>query len=330
MSVSPPPIFAPPPFTGKSIREALAKGGCQLQLLIPELIIQGGCTFIVAAPKAGKTTLAIQLAMHLTSGTPVFGALPVAEPCQVYYFAFETSFHRFIAKAERMQRAVPFNPDMLVFDPLCNGKDATDPTTQNQLIARIRSATDNRLRLIIIDPAYKMVPGGLGKDEVAGRFCAFLGRLNQETGAAVLVLHHSHREKWEKGEIVIERNPSFGSVWLIAHPDLMLQLAKVDGKEGVNLRVTEDREEICRPEMFLAYDTDTGTVTLDATDLTLEQRLADCLARLAPGTLLTTRQVANAVSCSIPSLKRLFASERVQKMVELLQAKGKPTVWKRL
>lgn len=320
----------PPPYTGKAIREALAQGGCSLQLLIPELIIQGGCTFIVAGPKVGKTTIALQMSMSLTTATSVFSGLPVAEPCQVYYFAFETSFHRFINKVERMSKSVPFNPDLLVFDPLCNGKDATEAYVQDWLIARIKKSTDSRLRLIVVDPAYKMAPGGLGKDEVAGKFCAFLGRLNQETGAAVLVLHHSHREKWENGKIVVERNPSFGSQWLIAHPDLMLQLEKWEGKEGVRLRVSEDREEICRPEMLLSYNGESGTVTLDTSDLNLAQRLYDFLFRLPQGSTFTTKEIASMLSCSVPSLKREMGGERVKALADFVAQPGKPTVWKRL
>lgn len=323
-------ILAPPPFTGQAIREALSKGGCPLQMLVPELIIDGGCTFIVAGPKVGKTTIALQLVLSLTTGTSIFGGLPVAEPCQVYYFAFETSFHRFINKAEKMQRAIPFDPDLLIFDPNCNGKDATETMVQDFLISRVKAATDKRLKLIVIDPAYKMAPGGLGKDEVAGKFCSFLGRLNQETKAAVLVLHHSHREKWENGKIVTERNPSFGSQWLIAHPDLMLQLEKLEGRDGVRLRVTEDREDICRPEMILAYNSDTGTVTLDGGETSLEQRLYDFLAQQIPGVVLTTKQIAQRLSCSIPSLKREMGSEKIKNVATFIQTAGKATMWKRL
>jgi RecA-family ATPase len=318
-----------PAYSGHEITEAFSQAGQPLPMLVNELLIQGGCTFIVADPKAGKTTVALQMALALTSGTPVFGALPVPAPVGVYYFAFETSWHRFGLKGGNMSKAIPYNADLLWFDPKCNGVDATAIPDQDGIIKRVLERSKGEAKLIVIDPAYKMAPGGLGKDEVAGKFCAFLGRLNQETGATVLVLHHSHRPKWQDGKIVKERNPSFGSQWLIAHPDLMLHLEKLEDESGVKLRVTEDREEVCRSEMILRYDNDTGTNYLEATDESLFERLLAWLTRQPKGDEFSTKQIAKALGCSVPSIKRFMGDQAVLSVVTFERKSGKVTLWKR-
>lgn len=309
------------------MRAAVANMDIKLSLLIDELLPQGECSFITASPSCGKTTLALQATFHLTTGTPCFGLLDVPRAVPVVYVAFETSVRQFVEKRRRLADAVPYNPDLLWFDPYWSGINVKMEQDTKDFIKHINGLTP-KPEAIVIDPAYKTVVGGLSKDEEGNAFTRFLGKLQAETGAASLVMHHTHREKWEAGKVVIEKNPSFGSQWLIAHPSIMWNVTKWE--HGTKWTISKDRESICRQEMTLHYDAITGA-SWAPTEVNESGVVAKAVAYLKAcpvGFEAPTQEVAHKIGCSVGSLRNRISDPALTSIVEFVRKEGRPTVWK--
>lgn len=316
-----------PPLHGAKMREAIESLDTSLDVIASELIIAGECTMVTAPPGKGKTTLGLQATFHISAGTPVFGILDVPRPVGVYYVAFETNNKRFVDKRRRMKAAVPCNEDLIWFDTKCIGLNVSDHMHCRLFINRVKEAGP-LVKVIVIDPAYKTVAGGLSKDAEGNAFTRFLSMLSDETGCALLVFHHTHRELWQNGKLVTESNPIFGSQWLVAHPSIMWNIEPWEG--GTKWTLTKDREGICRKEIKLNYDEVTGASFSPgaASEVNLIGRLVTLLKTFPRNAQHTTTDLATMLGCSAGSLRNRLNEPELQQLVEFIRPEGKPTIWK--
>lgn len=312
------------PRDGAQIAAALNAPIPEKTPLIAEFLYRRKLTLISADPGCGKSTIATQVALSAAAGVPVFGIFDVPKPCKVYYIAFETDWDEFIAALAKARNHIPFDSNLLHFDDGLLGIDAASITnahqTETQLIARIAKANPD---IIIIDPAFLLVSGDLADGAIASRCMNFVQKLAAHFKAGILVLHHTHREKYSaSGKKIKEKDATYGSRWIQAAVVLQWSMSSTDS--GVSFTKTKDRYKLSRPEFILHYDSQTGLCTADGPDRrTLPTLLFSYLKCQPAGTSLTYHRIATAINCAEGYLAVLMQAPEIRTLVEKHAPLGK-------
>lgn len=251
--------------------------------LVEGFLYEKSIHLIYADPGVGKSTIAIQLAASLSSGTKLFGQLDVPRPRRVYYIQMESSYEETIDRLRLIKETVPMNFGNLWIDDKLKGVNVCKEEHGRMVIDRIR---ENCIipELVIIDPIYAIVSGGLSKDDVASSFCRFSSLLQSELDCAVLHLHHTSKDVYSQDGKKIDRDNSFyGSQWLAAHPHNMFHLTKPDPKrhDRVTLYRKKSRNANLLPEIMLHFDAETHTnyIETDPTQMSGKEKVIHFLRK---------------------------------------------------
>ena len=206
--------------------------------ILPGIIPEGGCGLIVAAPKVGKTRIAIEIALGLASGNKPMG-ISTQKPQPIGFFSLEDGEYLFAERLAagmvgprakyhwdghitRGERGLVWNPpqplQMLThFSPV----DLSTSEDQQRLLMTIQ---ENNLRLVIIDT----LSMAIGKTKVTDNSEMYevlkpLKLIAQGTGCAVMFIHHTRKRVFEKGESIQES--ILGATALHGWSDFIMSLA---------------------------------------------------------------------------------------------------------
>jgi len=180
-------VAAPPKLAMTSIADFLAEPDDQAEWLVEDRIPAGGIVLLVGTPKAGKSTLARDLAFAVATGERWLGWQ--AHQGAVWYIALEDKRSE-VRKAFRTMGASGCEPiDVLV------GQAPADLLPQLHALA----ATEHP-SLIIVDTLQRLIRSRDLSDysEVTTRFEPLL-KLARETGAALLLVHHASTHAQREG-----------------------------------------------------------------------------------------------------------------------------------
>ena len=299
------------------------------QPLIHEFLYKQLVMMLAADPGAGKSVVATQIALSVASGIPLFGVLPVEQPSKVYYLQLEGHYAEFIERIRYMQRDLQtINYGNLAWDTSAYLNVLKD-THADALLQRIQAWAIPDL--IVLDPIYMAVSGGLSKDEPASAFARFSNRLRQTFGCAVLLVHHTHRAQYLNGQEVQEDDPFYGSQWLKAHVDIAYHL-KVQNAEHsrVNLVCTKARGKNVHKVLALHYHPETFTCSLD-----YEAKSGDAMTRLisfasrckSEGKVTDFYETASKIQVSHAHLRRLQGDTSFPLYFNVVKAGGKKHLW---
>ncbi|MFD1794719.1 AAA family ATPase [Paracoccus aurantiacus] len=155
---------------------------------------RGAFSVVYGESNVGKTFLALDMALHIAAGADWHGSR-IHEPQQVVYVAAEggTGLNNRIAAYRRDQKDLTdaAAPNFMVLAEgldLCTGEDA-------QYLAEALNNADVRPALIVIDTLARVM--GNGDENTAkdmGQLVRSVDRLRAETGAHVMVIHHSGKD----------------------------------------------------------------------------------------------------------------------------------------
>lgn len=155
---------------------------------------RGAFSVVYGESNVGKTFLALDMALHIAAGADWHGAR-IHEPQQVVYVAAEggTGLNNRIAAYRRDNKDLTdaAAPNFMVLAEgldLCTGEDA-------QYLAEALNNADVRPALIVIDTLARVM--GNGDENTAkdmGQLVRSVDRLRAETGAHVMVIHHSGKD----------------------------------------------------------------------------------------------------------------------------------------
>src|SRR5204862_200779 len=83
----------------------------EIAWLVRSLIPRGGLAVIGSTPKAGKTWLAVALALSVASGRAFLGRFVMPEPATVHYLALEGSRQALRHRVGALARGLGIDPD---------------------------------------------------------------------------------------------------------------------------------------------------------------------------------------------------------------------------
>jgi hypothetical protein len=141
----------------------------------------------------GKTFFVLHLALCVAAGAKFFGHR--VRRCGVVYVAAEAG--RSIENRVVAARLTTSLPEKMPFAAITSPVDlCTEAADTDKLIAAIRGADlDVSVELIIVDTLSRVMAGGNeNQPDDMGALVSNLDRLREETGAAVVLVHHSGKD----------------------------------------------------------------------------------------------------------------------------------------
>lgn len=217
--------------------------------IIPDIIAESAVGLLVAAPKVGKTRLAMEMALGLATGDSPLG-LKVHKPMNVGYLSLEDGQYLF---AERLQQTL--NSSRKRFPYHWQGHITVDlqwhPPAPMGLFtmfesADLRTGEDQQrlyetilkynLNLVIID-TLSMAIGDANVSDQKEMYALLkpIKVMAKATGCAIMLVHHTRKRVFEKGESVQER--ILGATALHGWSDFILSLSNDPDEDSDLLRL---------------------------------------------------------------------------------------------
>ena len=196
------------------------------------LIPRGGLVVLAGKPGVGKTTLALDLVLHLASGKPWLG-LPVQRPLNVLLVENEGPIQQFQAKlAHKAERwGHPIEGGVHVHTWRWGSLDLADPG----VLAALRGYLDREsIDLVVGDPLNTLGVQGVGSPEDTRGFVRALHPLGLTSERAFVFLHHFRKGG---GEDELE---ALQGAWG-GHLDTLLTLKPSRGNDEVRLSFDKAR-----------------------------------------------------------------------------------------
>lgn len=233
-------------------------------------IVPEGMTLLVAAPKIGKSWLALGLALALSNGSDALGCLPVGTPRPVLYLALEDGQRRL------QDRLRSLRPEIVTH----RLQFMTNMGT-NSVIQTIRDYMDEYDGLdpvVILDTLGKVMPPAQGNQSAYGHDYKMLSALKATSdavpGSSLLIVHHTR--KAETGDFL---DSVSGTQGIAGAADTVLMLKRNRNENRATLYLTS--RDAAEGEYGLTLS-NTGAWTLDGGGLE-EAAKAAAIAKAADG-----------------------------------------------
>ena len=158
--------------------------------LVEGLIAVGELALLTAPAKAGKSWFLLQLAMSIAGGVPFIGRKTRAGP--VVYVNTEVGEIAWEGRCRLMERELGVSPTIPLYHANTRGQDVTLTTLAARLRADLEINSLKEVAVVVVDPFYSLA-GGIDENSAGEVAAVMLGlqKLAEETGAAIIVAHHT-------------------------------------------------------------------------------------------------------------------------------------------
>lgn len=209
-----------------------------MKWVLPGIIPEGGVGFIVAAPKVGKTRIAIEMALGLATGRRPLG-INVQRKQAVGFFSLEDGEYLF---ADRLSKGMRTGRDQyhwdghikrdgknLIWEPpraieLFTRFDSIDLTQPEDKQRLYETMLKYELKLVIIDTLSMAIGDhNVSDQKEMNSILKDVRRMARNAECAVVFIHHTRKRVFEKGETIQES--ILGATALHAWAEFVLSLA---------------------------------------------------------------------------------------------------------
>ena len=197
--------------------------------LIDNLIIENSLGFIYGPPGSGKSFVAIDMSLHISTGQSQWWGRDIQRCGPVFYISSEgVSDLKFRIRAWEVARSVAVED--APFYLMRQGTNFMDPDSVQKLhrtVAAMAERASNPPVLIVVDTVSRVLPGAdenLQKDMTM--FVAACDSLREAWGSTVIGVHHTSRAGNLRGSTVLD-----------GAGDLLLAVEREPGSENAQLFV---------------------------------------------------------------------------------------------
>jgi RecA-family ATPase len=268
------PIARRPASTGNILREELKHCEEMPPFLVNDLFVKDASFMLAGHGQCGKSSLTLCAVAAMTAGLPVWGQFVCPRPLKVYWVCGERTAREPKIRLKRMSFKVPFEADRLwISDAFASTIDLTRPEQADEMIAVIKRDCPE-LDVLVLDPLYSLVAGGLSEDRVASAVCRSFTQLKTTLGCSLWITHHNVKSRLnEKGEETNVKNPLYGSVHLYNHVEAQYTVTR-QGKDQSVLTLQKDSHTLLFNTIPLAFDFESYTAEMvgDALPLLIREK----------------------------------------------------------
>lgn len=318
--------------TGDELQAALANPPAIFPPLIADLLYTQSVFMLTGETGKGKSVIATQIALSLTSATSVFGSLEIPTPRRVYYMQMEGSESEQLNRLRYMQQSIPIDPTHLYWDAKKKTRlNCLDAHSLRTKLTQIDAAFASPPDLITIDPIYRAVPIDLAKAEAAIALANVTDLFMERYGCSILLIHHPHRTRFDqRGKQIQEDDAYYGHSFLKNHVDTSYTFEQLSDDGSLSRLVRKKlREERSLPELSLVYHPETYTCSMTPQPTAKRKReLVEAYLASLKGRQTDFYEVKRVCSISTTFLRELQAEFRSRHLLEVAFTDGQKGVWK--
>lgn len=231
--------------TGESLKSKIFEVRKEREALIEGLLYENSVIMVASEPGAGKSVLIANVMARMSVGLPVFNTLNCPKPRICYYIPFERGAEEIMERLKHLQTYTTMNYDNMFINENFIGLNVIQPEHADKIIRTIfHDCINAPPDLIILDPIYASVAGGLSTDDKASQFCRFSARLQSVFRCSIWLNHHTVKETYSSfdGQKIGKSDPFYGSQWLKAHVTASYHMKRNDDEHenGVTLHKKKD------------------------------------------------------------------------------------------
>ena len=230
-------------------------------------ILAVGTTILAAAPKIGKSWMALSLAICLATGTDFLGH--AVKRCGVLYLALEDSMSRLKDRMNKVLKGQPA-PEQFYFATMA-------PTLEGGLIDSLEQHIDKHpeTELVIIDTLQKVRGQSSPKESAYANDYAQLGTLKSfadRHGISLLIIHHTRKQADSDVHAMIS-----GTFGIMGSVDTSWVITK-QSRSSKNAVMSITGRDVSGGDMTITLDPDTMTwrtvgTAEDSTEATYDSSL---------------------------------------------------------
>jgi len=258
-----------PAFSGEELRIKINSAPEKRTPLIEGLIYENSIVLNSADPGVGKSTLTACWMAQASAGLPVFGQLFVPRPLVIYYIPFERGTQEIEERFRHIQNVIPIEYDNIFLNEHFMGLNVINDAHADDIVRNIRNDIKSRhIDVMVLDPIYQAVAGGLSTDEKASQFTRFSTRLQVEFKCSNWMNHHTVKDSYssQSGAKIEKDDPFYGSQWLKAHCTAGYYMKRNPATGGVIMVNKKDSHSNLLHELPLCYEPETYTLFLKGID----------------------------------------------------------------
>lgn len=255
---------------GQSLADDLNNLTITRKPIIEEFLYERDILMIPAQAGAGKSIIATQIAISLSSGVPLFGILNIPTPKRVLYLQLEGDYEESIERMRHMRTRIPVNTDNLCWFE-CKMLDTMNQLTMDHFFKVIKSSGFIP-EVVIVDPLYKLCPHDLATGEAAITVVKFSDRLYEEYNCTNVLIHHNHREKYTTtGHKMKEDNSYYGHSFIQNHIRTSYELTNNAHRSEPLLSRKKGRGSDTAKTIRLSYDPVSMTCWMEKTNTAIDR-----------------------------------------------------------
>ena len=210
-----------------------------LSWVVPGIIPEAGCGLLVAAPKVGKTRIAIEISLGIATGSKPLG-LDVRRTEAVGFLSLEDGEYLFATRLDKainhdkirsrhhwdghIKQGAPLVWEAPQQMPLFTSFNQIDLSGDEDKQRLYETIDKYELKLMVIDT----LSMAIGKSDVSNSKDMYsilkdIKTIAKATGCAIMFIHHTRKRQFEKGETIQEM--VLGSTALHSWSDFIMNLA---------------------------------------------------------------------------------------------------------
>lgn len=317
--------------TGEALKSKIFEIRKEREALIEGLLYEHSVIMVSSDPGAGKSVLIANVMARLSVGLPVFNELFTPKERTCYYIPFERGEDEILERLKHLQSATPIEYPNIFINENFIGMNVIDTKHADFIINTIKLDCP-KPDLIILDPIYAAVSGGLSTDEKASQFCRFSARLQNEFKCSIWLNHHTVKAQYSSfnGEAIGKDDPFYGSQWLKAHCTASYYMKRNSEDDGVILLKKKDSYGNLLEKIDLGFNADDYSLYAKEieTETTIKDRFYVFLRQhKTSGKMFTFKQLRGIYKGVSPSyLRRLLGQPSVYPSIKKHKSSGQATL----
>ena len=289
-----------PAITGDELLKAMAESRNKRKPLIEGLVYERTTLMVSADPGTGKSTIATQMMIEAAAGLPVFGTLHVDRPLKFLFAQTERSIVESLERLDHISKIYPIVKENIIITDEYQRFNLLNQDHVHMMVKCIKRDCPAGVDVIVWDPIYCMVAGGLSKDEPASLWCHAMSIIHKEIGAAHWYNHHTVKPEYKEGVKYVRDDPFYGSRWLNAHCTGAYYMER--SEKGVRISCKKDNYAILGKCFELEYDSETGLSVVPFSELPAIERVKN---------FVDARKIDNKTFCFDEMVKATGLSVRI-------------------
>src|SRR3990167_9886477 len=235
---------------------------------------------LYAADGVGKSALTLQAILESSSNSYVFGYLKTSRPIKTLWIMAERHPDEIVERLKSMESMLNPNYENFSITTEIQGLNLLNEAAFSNALSIIKKRVDEMggVDLIVVDPIYALVCGGLGKDENDSTVSRFSTSLQNLFNCSVIFVHHSNRGIKDKDTGKRLGEDMYGGRFLSAHFTGVYHITKTT--MGTHFKRDKSSHKNLIEEFDLEFDFDTYISTFLDNSMQKRDKLLIELRRL--------------------------------------------------